>query len=90
METLKKKRNVIRSQATHFTNDADKLLNNRSVVDLKEVSVLIERLRLVERQLKDIDTAIEPHLREEDAEAEFESVLEYSDRVATCIVRLEF
>ncbi|KAH6919628.1 hypothetical protein HPB50_029384 [Hyalomma asiaticum] len=89
METLKKKRNVIRSQATCFTNDADKLLKNRSAVDLKEVSVLIERLRLVERQLKDIDSAIEPHLREEDAEAEFESVLEYSDGVLTCIVRLE-
>ncbi|KAH6948477.1 hypothetical protein HPB50_024816 [Hyalomma asiaticum] len=80
----------MRSEVTRFTNDADKLLNNRSAVDLKEVSVLIERLRLVERRLKDIDTATEPHLREENAEAEFEIVLEYSDRVATCIVRLEF
>ncbi|KAH6948421.1 hypothetical protein HPB50_024362 [Hyalomma asiaticum] len=55
METLKKKRNVIRSQATCFINDAGKFLNNRSAVDLKEVSALVERLRLIERQLKDID-----------------------------------
>ncbi|KAH6947372.1 hypothetical protein HPB50_018527 [Hyalomma asiaticum] len=88
MEILKKCK-VIRSQVTRFTNDADKLLSSTSAIDLDEVSALIERLRLVERQLKDTDTAIEPHLKEEDAEAEYETVLEYSDRIATYIVRLE-
>ncbi|KAH7942842.1 hypothetical protein HPB52_001913 [Rhipicephalus sanguineus] len=90
MEILKKKRKVIRSQVTRFTNDADKILSSTSAIDLEEVSVLIERLRLAERQLKDADDAIEPHLREEDAEAEFETVLEYSDKVAAYVGRLEY
>ncbi|KAL1442570.1 hypothetical protein MTO96_046355 [Rhipicephalus appendiculatus] len=85
MEILKKKRKVIRSQVTRFTSDDDKILSSTSAVELEEVSVLIERLRLAERQLKDADTAIEPHLREEDAEDEFETVLKYSDKLATII-----
>ncbi|KAH6927683.1 hypothetical protein HPB50_007047 [Hyalomma asiaticum] len=89
MEILKKKRKIITSRVTRFTNDADKLLSSTSAIDLDEVSVLIERLRLVEQQLKDTDTAIEPPLREEDAEAEFETVLEYIARTATYIVRPE-
>ncbi|KAH6929077.1 hypothetical protein HPB50_023268 [Hyalomma asiaticum] len=36
METLKKKRKVIRSQVTRFTNDADKLLSSASAIDLDE------------------------------------------------------
>ncbi|KAL1484437.1 hypothetical protein MTO96_032599 [Rhipicephalus appendiculatus] len=36
MEILKKKRKVIRSQVTRFANDADKLLNSASAVDLEE------------------------------------------------------
>ncbi|KAL1427917.1 hypothetical protein MTO96_003075 [Rhipicephalus appendiculatus] len=36
MEILKKKRKVIWSQVTRFANDADKLLNSASAVDLEE------------------------------------------------------
>ncbi|KAL1478707.1 hypothetical protein MTO96_034901 [Rhipicephalus appendiculatus] len=36
MEILKKKRKVIRSQVTRFTNDADKILSSTSAVDLEE------------------------------------------------------
>ncbi|KAL1445570.1 hypothetical protein MTO96_044943, partial [Rhipicephalus appendiculatus] len=85
MEILKKKR-----KSDQVASDADKILSSTSAVDLEEVSVLIERLRLAERQLKDADTAIEPHLREEDAEDEFETVLEYSDKLATYVGRLEY
>ncbi|KAH7984130.1 hypothetical protein HPB52_017321 [Rhipicephalus sanguineus] len=85
MEILNKKKKVIRSQVTRFTNDADKILNSTSAVDLEKVSVLIERQRLAELQLNHADTPIEPQLREEDAEAEFETVLEYSDKLATYV-----
>ncbi|KAL1484183.1 hypothetical protein MTO96_032732 [Rhipicephalus appendiculatus] len=68
MEILKKKSKVIRSQVTRFTKDAETILSSTSAIDLEEVSVLIERLRLAERQLKDADTAIEPNLREKVAE----------------------
>ncbi|KAH6933392.1 hypothetical protein HPB50_014501 [Hyalomma asiaticum] len=37
MDTLKKKRNVIRSQAACFTNDAGKLLSSTSAFDLEEI-----------------------------------------------------
>ncbi|KAH6943853.1 hypothetical protein HPB50_000170 [Hyalomma asiaticum] len=62
MGTLKKKRNVIRSQrhASPTTRTSSSAALPRSTSK-----------------------------REEDAEAEFESVLEYSDRIATCVVRLE-
>ncbi|KAH6943962.1 hypothetical protein HPB50_000923 [Hyalomma asiaticum] len=76
-------------QVTRFINDTDRLLSSTSADDLEEGSVLSKRLRLVEQQLKHVDTTLELYLREEGAEAEFESVLEYSDRTATCIVRLE-
>ncbi|KAH7936282.1 hypothetical protein HPB52_021323 [Rhipicephalus sanguineus] len=45
MEILKKKRKVMRSQVTRFTNDADKIPSSASAIDLEEVSVLVERLR---------------------------------------------
>ncbi|KAL1426921.1 hypothetical protein MTO96_017912 [Rhipicephalus appendiculatus] len=41
MEILKKKRKVIRSQVTRFANDADKLLNSASAVDLEEEVVKV-------------------------------------------------
>ncbi|KAL3187861.1 hypothetical protein MRX96_000482 [Rhipicephalus microplus] len=85
MNILKKKGKVIRSQVTRFPNDADKIFSSTSAFDLEAVSVLIEHLRLAERQLKDAYTAIEPYLREEDAEAEFATVLAYRDKLATCI-----
>ncbi|KAL3181718.1 hypothetical protein MRX96_036100 [Rhipicephalus microplus] len=47
MEMLKQKKKVTRSQVSRL----NKIPNRTSAVDLEEVSVLIERLRLAERQL---------------------------------------
>ncbi|KAH6945218.1 hypothetical protein HPB50_007568 [Hyalomma asiaticum] len=85
MEILKKKRRVIRAQATRIINEADDILAKQQVPDIVAVSGLIERLLLVEKQLSDVNAAIEPHILEEDADAEFEQAMEYDDKIASCL-----
>ncbi|KAH6948711.1 hypothetical protein HPB50_025925 [Hyalomma asiaticum] len=77
MEILKKKRRVIRAQATRIINEADDILAKQATAsDIVAVSGLIEHLPLVQNQLSDVNAAIEPHILEEDADAEFEQAME--------------
>ncbi|KAH6925638.1 hypothetical protein HPB50_008086 [Hyalomma asiaticum] len=86
MEILKKKRRVIRAQATRIINEADHILAKQATApDMVAVSGLIERLLLVQNQLSDVNAAIEPHILEEDADAEFEQAIEYDDKMASCL-----
>lgn len=90
MYVQKKKRKVIRAQITHFAKEADELLGATSAVSLEEVSALIKRLQLAEQQLKNVDAAIEPHLKKENVESEFETILEYRDKMTTYMGKLEY
>ncbi|KAK8772528.1 hypothetical protein V5799_024231 [Amblyomma americanum] len=88
MDVLKKKRKAVRSQATRLTKETDDILAAEEALTNEKVSVLLERLRLVKQQLNDVDAAIEPNVKDDEAEAEFEQVIEYGDKIATCICRL--
>ncbi|KAH6937078.1 hypothetical protein HPB50_025514 [Hyalomma asiaticum] len=84
MEIAKRKRRVIRAQATRIINEADDILAKQATApDIVAVSGLIERLLLVQNQLSDVNAAIEPHILEEDADAEFEQAMEYDDKIAS-------
>ncbi|KAH6932836.1 hypothetical protein HPB50_010194 [Hyalomma asiaticum] len=85
MEIAKRKRRVIRAQATRIINEADDILAKQQATDIVAVSGLIERLLLVQNQLSDVNAAIEPHILEEDADAEFEQAMEYDDKIASCL-----
>ncbi|KAH6927173.1 hypothetical protein HPB50_000136 [Hyalomma asiaticum] len=61
MEIAKRKRRVIRAQATGIINEAD------------------------EHQLSDVNAAIEPHIIDDDAGAEFDHVVEYDDKITSCL-----
>ncbi|KAH6948698.1 hypothetical protein HPB50_025871 [Hyalomma asiaticum] len=73
MEIAKRKRRVIRAQATRIINEADDILAKQQAPDI------------VAKQLSDVNAAIEPHILEEDADAEFEQVMEYDDKIASCL-----
>ncbi|KAK8773825.1 hypothetical protein V5799_011642 [Amblyomma americanum] len=88
MDVLKKKRKAVTSQATRLTKETDDILAAEEAPTNEKVSVLLERLRLVKQQLNDVDAAIEPNVKDDEAEAEFEQVIEYGDKIATCICRL--
>ncbi|KAK8773557.1 hypothetical protein V5799_011910 [Amblyomma americanum] len=88
MDVLKKKRKAVRSQATRLTKETDDILAAEEAPTNEKVSVLLERLRLVKQQLNDVDAAMEPNVKDDEAEAEFEQVIEYGDKIATCICRL--
>ncbi|KAH6948879.1 hypothetical protein HPB50_026687 [Hyalomma asiaticum] len=72
-EIAKRKRRVIRAQATRIINEADDILAKQQAPDI------------VAKQLSDVNAAIEPHILEEDADAEFEQVMEYDDEIASCL-----
>ncbi|KAH6946188.1 hypothetical protein HPB50_012045 [Hyalomma asiaticum] len=74
MEILKKRRRVIRAQSTRIINEADDILAKQQAPDIAAVSGLIERLILVQKQLSDVNAAIEPHIIDNDADAEFEQL----------------
>lgn len=65
-----KKLHVIRAQATRIINETDDILAKQAL-HIVAVSVLIERLLLVRKQLSDVNAEIEPHILHEDADAEF-------------------
>ncbi|KAH6929126.1 hypothetical protein HPB50_023836 [Hyalomma asiaticum] len=73
MEIAKRKRRVIRAQATRIINEADDILAKQRAPDT------------VAKQLSDVNAAIEPHILEEDADAEFEQAMEYDDKIASCL-----
>ncbi|KAH6944256.1 hypothetical protein HPB50_002386 [Hyalomma asiaticum] len=74
MEILKKKRRVIRAQATCIINEADDILAKEAPAP-----------DIVAKQLSDVNAAVEPHIIDDDADAEFEQVMEYDDKIASCL-----
>lgn len=87
MEVQKKKRKTLRAQVSRLVGEAEKLLP-LPTPSVEELEVLIERLLLVEAQLKEVNAAIEPLLTDEDAEEEFTHTIGYSDKIVTCLARL--
>lgn len=69
---------------------ADELLGATFAISMEKVNALIKPVQLDEQQLKDVDVAIELQLREEDGESELETILEYSDKIATYMRKLEY
>ncbi|KAH6940848.1 hypothetical protein HPB50_009075 [Hyalomma asiaticum] len=85
IKIMKKKRRVIRAQATRTINEANHIVAKQQAPDIIAVSGLIERLLLVQKQLSDVNATIELHIIDDDADAEFERVLEYDDKIASCL-----
>ncbi|KAH6942689.1 hypothetical protein HPB50_009248 [Hyalomma asiaticum] len=83
MEILKEKRRVSRTQMTGIINEADDILAKQAP-EIVAVRALIEQLLLVQKQLSDVNAAIEPHILDIDTDAEFEQVVEYS-KIASCL-----
>ncbi|KAH6933352.1 hypothetical protein HPB50_014382 [Hyalomma asiaticum] len=77
MEIAKRKRRVIRAQATRIINEADDILAKQATAP-----------DIVANQLSDVNAAIEPHILEEDADAEFEQAMEYDDKIASSLTTL--
>ncbi|KAH6930913.1 hypothetical protein HPB50_020820 [Hyalomma asiaticum] len=69
MEILKKKRRVIRAQATRVFNEPTTFWQNNKFLT----------------SLRDVNAAIEPHILDDDADAEFVQVMEYDDKIASCL-----
>ncbi|KAH6938874.1 hypothetical protein HPB50_014108 [Hyalomma asiaticum] len=65
MQILKKKQRVIRAQATRIINEADEILAKQAPAP-----------DIVAKQLSDVNAAIEPDIIDDDADAEFEQVME--------------
>ncbi|KAH6919414.1 hypothetical protein HPB50_029598 [Hyalomma asiaticum] len=84
MEILKKRRRVIRTQVTRIIYEAGGILAKQAP-DIVAVSALIERLLLVQKQLSDVYAANEPHIIDDDADADFEQMMEYDDKIASCL-----
>ncbi|KAH7983529.1 hypothetical protein HPB52_012416 [Rhipicephalus sanguineus] len=82
MEMLKKKRRVLRSQVTRITNEAEEVLANQEASDSVAVSALIGRFLILQKQLREVNAAIEPQISDDDEDPEFEQVLDYDDKIA--------
>ncbi|KAH6948305.1 hypothetical protein HPB50_023361 [Hyalomma asiaticum] len=79
-----KKRHVTHAKATGFINEAGEILAKQAP-HIVAVSTLIERLLLVQKQLSDVNAEIEPHILDEDVDAQYEQVMEYNDKSARCL-----
>ncbi|KAH6946918.1 hypothetical protein HPB50_016143 [Hyalomma asiaticum] len=44
---------------------------------------------ILKKQLSDVNAGVEPHILEEDADAEFEQVMEYDNEIASCLSSME-
>ncbi|XP_077547538.1 uncharacterized protein LOC144159719 [Haemaphysalis longicornis] len=87
MERGRKKRTVLRSQATRLINESQQSL--QSSLAQNEARVLHARLTSIQRELDTVNKEIEPLISEDDLEEEYSQVLEYKDRIVQCLARLE-
>lgn len=88
MEISKRKSKALRAQATHLVDEAEALPRS-TAPNVEDLEVVIERLLFTQRQLNEADTAIEPLIPKQKADAEFATVIEYDDKIVTCLARLE-
>lgn len=87
MERGRKKRTVLRSQATRLINECQQGMQGS--LTHNEARVLHARLASIQKELDTINNEIEPLISEDDLEEEYAQVLEYKDRIVQCLARLE-
>lgn len=74
MERGRKKRTVLRSQATRLINESQQSLQGSLAQN--EARVLHARLTSIQRELDTVNKEIEPLISEDDLEEEYSQVLE--------------
>ncbi|XP_077552513.1 uncharacterized protein LOC144166952 [Haemaphysalis longicornis] len=87
MERCLKKRAALRSQVTRILNECQDAMQR----DLpgSEAAVLHTRLKKVTKNLETLDNKIETLVPDEDFEDECAQVLDYNDRILSCLTRLQ-
>ncbi|XP_064488543.1 uncharacterized protein LOC135400644 [Ornithodoros turicata] len=89
MDRLKVKRASRRTQTTKLINDATAALNDGSS-RLDVINSLLERLTVSHSDLTTLNKEIEPHVREEELESEYVTVMDYEDRATETIANLRW
>ncbi|XP_077560520.1 uncharacterized protein LOC144175312 [Haemaphysalis longicornis] len=89
MEIQRKKRRAIRSQVTRIVKEIDECLAASAEPTVDALKAMLQRLETTSLKLSEVDAAIERCLTDEDADEEFEQVLEYSDKIANSLGRLK-
>ncbi|XP_064469887.1 uncharacterized protein LOC135384620 [Ornithodoros turicata] len=89
MDRLKVKRASRRTQTTKLINDATTALNDGST-RLDVINSLLERLTVSHSDLTTLNKEIEPHVREEELESEYVTVMDYEDRATETIANLRW
>ncbi|XP_077547781.1 uncharacterized protein LOC144160032 [Haemaphysalis longicornis] len=89
MEIQRKKRRAVRSQVTRIVKEIDECLAASAEPTVDALKAILQRLETASVKLSEVDAAIERCLTDEDADEEFEQVLEYSDKIANSLGRLE-
>lgn len=86
MERGRKKRMVIRAQATRLINECEQ--GRQINLTPNEAGVLHAPLISIRTEL-DAVNEIEALISEDDLEEEYMQVIEYNDRIVQCLTRLE-
>ncbi|KAL1445649.1 hypothetical protein MTO96_044896 [Rhipicephalus appendiculatus] len=87
MERGRKKRMVLRAQATRLLNECEQ---GRQVgLTPNEAGVLHARLTYIRTELDAVNNEMETLVSEDDLEDEYTQVTEYNDRIVQCLARLE-
>ncbi|XP_077560569.1 uncharacterized protein LOC144175361 [Haemaphysalis longicornis] len=89
MEIQRKKRRAVRSQVTRIVKEIDECFAASAEPTVEALKAILQRLEMASVKLSEVDAAIERCLTDEDADEEFEQVLEYSDKIANSLGRLK-
>ncbi|KAK8765698.1 hypothetical protein V5799_031693 [Amblyomma americanum] len=73
-----KKRTALRTQTTCLVGEVKALLKS-TAANAEDLVVLIERLQLTYGELNNADTVIEPLISEQEADAEFATIIKHGD-----------
>ncbi|XP_037508881.1 uncharacterized protein LOC119385534 [Rhipicephalus sanguineus] len=87
MERGRKKRMVLRAQATRLINECEQ--GRQVSLTPNEAGVLHARLTSIRTELDAVNNEIEGLVSEDDLEEEFTQVIEYNDCIVQCLARLE-
>lgn len=87
MDILKKKRKTLQTQVTKLLSEAKELFQLTPAV-INDLEILIQCISLSRDQLGHVDAAIEPLITERDMEMEFTQIVDYTDKIVTCLTRL--
>ncbi|XP_077528119.1 uncharacterized protein LOC144139709 [Haemaphysalis longicornis] len=87
MECCLRKRAALRSQVTRILNECQDAMQRD--LPKSEAAVLHARLKKVTKNLLTLDNKIETLVPDEDFEDECAQVLDYNDRILSCLTRLQ-